>query len=416
MDNNILISIIIPAYNVEDYIEDCLNSVINQSLSDIEIICIDDASTDMTGKILNQYKNKDSRIKVISNSTNIGQGASRNKALEVAKGKNIYFLDSDDYLSSVNSLQIMYKTISDNEADMVCFASKAFSEIENLSDTYQFSAIKNKEYTGIYDGITSYLTLVKHHAYRSPAWLYLYSTDFIKTNNLYFLTGIASEDVSFAFDTHLVAKKVVIIDDILHCYRIRDNSQTHSKKRIYRVKSAEKNMKHFLSKIWSFNGTDKNIKKMYGLEYNNEIDFWKRRFDSCEYEEKLNYINSIDNYLIKDLFLKKVLNQEYLLPEIIMDNLKKKEIWLYGAGKYARKILHFLDSHGIEVEGIVTSNNLTKKFMGYQVFNFNSWNEPINALVIPAVSDIYREEIKNIIIARNKKLLFDISEYELKNI
>ena len=100
------ISIIIPCYNVEKYIKQCLESVVNQTLKDIEIICINDGSTDSTLEILREYENRDNRIKVISKQ-NSGYGASMNIGLETAKGEYVGIVESDDYVE-LNIFQTLY--------------------------------------------------------------------------------------------------------------------------------------------------------------------------------------------------------------------------------------------------------------------------------------------------------------------
>ena len=92
------ISVLIPSHNVEKYIRECLDSIVNQTFKEMEIICIDDGSTDSTLDILNEYALKDSRIRVYENKENKGVGYTRNYLLSLAKGKYIYFMDSDDYL------------------------------------------------------------------------------------------------------------------------------------------------------------------------------------------------------------------------------------------------------------------------------------------------------------------------------
>jgi glycosyltransferase involved in cell wall biosynthesis len=92
------VSVIIPVYNTEKYLRQCLDSVVNQTLKDIEIICINDGSTDKSLTILRDYASKDNRIVVINN-TNEGAGASRNKGLEISNGTYLVFWDSDDFLS-----------------------------------------------------------------------------------------------------------------------------------------------------------------------------------------------------------------------------------------------------------------------------------------------------------------------------
>ena len=95
--NNITVSVIIPVYNTEKYLEECLKSVINQTLKVIEIICIDDGSTDNSPDILKEYSEKDGRIRIYSQ-TNKGQGAARNRGIDLAKGEYVYFIDSDDFM------------------------------------------------------------------------------------------------------------------------------------------------------------------------------------------------------------------------------------------------------------------------------------------------------------------------------
>ena len=104
----IKISIIIPVYNTEKYLKKCLDSIINQTLKSLEIICIDDCSTDNCLHILKEYQLKDNRIKIIEQKENKGQGVARNLGLNIAEGEYIMFLDPDDWLE-LNALEILYK-------------------------------------------------------------------------------------------------------------------------------------------------------------------------------------------------------------------------------------------------------------------------------------------------------------------
>ena len=113
------ISVIIPVFNVETFLEECLNSIINQSFNDIEIICINDGSTDNSLEILKIYVSEDQRIKVI-NQKNSGQGFARKVGLKNANGNFILFLDSDDFLE-LNALELLYNNIQSNQSDVVLF-------------------------------------------------------------------------------------------------------------------------------------------------------------------------------------------------------------------------------------------------------------------------------------------------------
>ena len=116
MINNTLISVIIPVYNVEPYLHKCINSVLNQTFQNFELILVDDGSTDNSGIICDEYAHKDERIKVI-HQKNAGQSAARNNGFEISKGEYICFLDSDDWFSD-NALEIFYNLVKNNNVDM----------------------------------------------------------------------------------------------------------------------------------------------------------------------------------------------------------------------------------------------------------------------------------------------------------
>ena len=129
---NIKVSVIIPVYNVEPYLKECLNSIINQTLKDIEIICIDDCSTDNSYQILEEYSKKDNRIIILKNEKNTGgPSTARNKGIDLAKGDYLYFIDSDDYIEN-NFLEEMYNTAKEYNTDIV----SNLNIIENNNNNY----------------------------------------------------------------------------------------------------------------------------------------------------------------------------------------------------------------------------------------------------------------------------------------
>ena len=118
MENKILVSIVVPVYNTSKYLDECLSSLVNQTLKDIEIICVNDASTDNSLEILNSWAQKDNRITVIDSKVNMRQGAARNIAIKAAKGKYIGLVDSDDYIATTMYEELIVN--SDNgQADIV---------------------------------------------------------------------------------------------------------------------------------------------------------------------------------------------------------------------------------------------------------------------------------------------------------
>ena len=113
-------SIIVPVYNVEQYLAECLDSLLSQTYEDYEIICINDASTDKSYDILLEYSDNNKCIKVLNNDSNQGQSYSRNRGIKEAVGEYVLFVDSDDMLCP-DALSILNETIEENEVEMVCY-------------------------------------------------------------------------------------------------------------------------------------------------------------------------------------------------------------------------------------------------------------------------------------------------------
>ena len=187
------ISIIIPVYNVEKYLRECLDSCVNQTLKDIEIICVDDCSTDNSYKILEEYLQKDSRIRILRQEQNRKQGAARNKGLEVATGEYIWFVDSDDYIDT-KACQILYNAIKEFDVDLLCFSALQFTEKNNsrqFSYSHYFQGIQiNKVYypkTQCYEIQFSNLNVVP--------WAYITKTSAIQ--KFRFRENVWHEDIDF---------------------------------------------------------------------------------------------------------------------------------------------------------------------------------------------------------------------------
>lgn len=129
----ISVSVIIPVFNAEKYLSQCLDSIVNQTLTNIEIICVDDGSTDTSFQILKEYEEKDSRVIVLSKS-NAGAGTARNEGLKIAKGKYLSFLDADDFFER-NMLECAYGKAEQDNADICIFESDLY-DVVTKNGTY----------------------------------------------------------------------------------------------------------------------------------------------------------------------------------------------------------------------------------------------------------------------------------------
>jgi glycosyltransferase involved in cell wall biosynthesis len=223
-----LVSVIVPVYNVEQYLRECLDSILNQTFQDMEIICINDGSTDNSKVILDEYAQKDSRIVVI-NQENKGQGNARNAGLKVASGKYIAFVDSDDWIDK-EMLSSTVPFLADN-VDVVIFNVNIFGGIDEPMKKYFYTGFRGKSDL---DGSTIY------HCPATP-WNKIYRKDIIDKYEVLFPEGLLFEDNSFHWKYLMHAKKAYFMSQKFYNYRIRKGSTMT----IVKLRSARIN-DHFL--------------------------------------------------------------------------------------------------------------------------------------------------------------------------
>lgn len=218
------ISVIIPVYNVENYLKKCLDSVCNQTLTDIEIICINDGSTDNSLKILNEYEIKDERIKVISKE-NGGQATARNLGIKEAQGEYVSFVDSDDFIEPT-MLEKLYTKSKNNDLDIVmCKIATYDNQTHEIKDNvwyYMLGVFRDFEKDIFTHKDTKEFTCnIAVTPYNK-----IYKTSLLKDNNILFPEGLIFEDEKFFFDVYLRAQKVSIIDEFLYYYRVNRKGST----------------------------------------------------------------------------------------------------------------------------------------------------------------------------------------------
>lgn len=214
------VSVIIPVYNTEKYLRECLNSIVKQTLRDIEIICVDDGSTDNSLRILKEYEKKDARIKIIALKENIRQGGARNRALDIAKGEFIMFVDSDDYLelTAIEDLLLVYNT---DNPDVVV------ANVSNFSETTEYDEICNnfenyykklKKDTGIYPFNGDFLS------YRSGPVAKLFKKGIIDKFSIRFPEKLINEDEAFHWNYFSHVNNVYFLNKTIYNRQIHQNS------------------------------------------------------------------------------------------------------------------------------------------------------------------------------------------------
>ncbi len=218
------VSVIIPFNNVENYIEECLNSVLSQTLDDIEIILINDASTDRTLEIVEGYLQKDSRIKLININERKGQGFARNRGIEIATGEYIGFVDSDDFIEP-DMFECLYNSAKTNNTDISMCQVREYDDInENYitSDYYSLSCLSSFQNDVFSAEDTKNCILDINVA----LWNKIYKREYLNNIGEKFPEGFIYEDLPFFFGTYLPAKRIQIVWKNLYSYRINRKNST----------------------------------------------------------------------------------------------------------------------------------------------------------------------------------------------
>ncbi|WP_051258390.1 glycosyltransferase family 2 protein [Atopococcus tabaci] len=217
---NPLVSIIVPAYNVENYIEECVDSLLAQTYSPIEVIVLDDGSTDQTVKLLRSYEDT---ILLFENKENKGQGARRNQGMKIAKGKYLYFMDSDDWLEK-DAIEKLVKQMSKTDADLVRFNGTVFYEnsFETIQQEGRYDFSHQLVHQKVYAG--DELLHKNRKSFSASPCLYLIKKEVIDTHGLFFLEGVLHEDEYFTARLFSVVEKMTYLNEAFYHRRYRDGS------------------------------------------------------------------------------------------------------------------------------------------------------------------------------------------------
>lgn len=230
------VSIIIPVYNVEAYLTECLHSVVTQTFQDMEIILIDDGSTDQSSEIMKTFAEKDNRITIITRS-NGGVSAARNTGLHAASGEYILFVDSDDSIMP-NSVETLYCKSCETGNDLVignalwCYPGDNGRQVVFTERNEELNS-----QVGI-PGEMCYIKLMEfRNAFPPLVYLFFMKRELIIRNKLFFKEGIIHEDELWCIKAMLSASRVTLIDFNYYYYRQREGSLMNSDNKEFRIKS-----------------------------------------------------------------------------------------------------------------------------------------------------------------------------------
>jgi len=273
--NDTLVSIIVPVHNTENYLEECLDSLINQTLNEIEIIVVNDGSTDNSLKILEDYSKKDNRIKLI-NKENEGQSVARNVGLKHATGEYIAFVDSDDYID-LDAYEKLYYFMKVADTDMVvCNAVRFDSKNEHRAKLHRKSIPNNRSI------LSTNVLEMPNLIWDTGIWNKLIKKSFWDKHNFEYAPGRLYEDLLLATELHCAAESVGILSDVFYHWRIREKGDKSTTQNTAEVKNLK-------DRIFIANELTKLYKSKE--EYNELLPYHYKKY--IEYDLPI-FVNKVD--------------------------------------------------------------------------------------------------------------------------
>jgi glycosyltransferase involved in cell wall biosynthesis len=376
--NNIKVSVIVPIYNVEHYLCKCLDSLVNQTLKDIEIICINDCSPDNSLVILKKYAEKDNRIKIIDFEKNQGVSVARNSGLKIAQGEYIGFCDPDDYVD-LDFYEKLYALAKNKNTDI---AKATRKKIEVGSNTEIIEYMDKRIYKH------------KYYFYYN-FWTAIYGNKMLKKHKVKFPIGKSNaQDICFLNHAVIAANSVYILDNVFYHYVRRENS---SDSKIFSTKKANSVLSCIcliLNRMNRVAVQDMHYIVIYRIFFHNifhllfknsDEEFLKKvvktankYFYKCKFPKKLNLSKILDKPIIVALNQKNEKELFFLLQEwhkngcyskinIKEPSMQNRRLYVWCAGVDGSKVQLQCERRGWKISAFLDSNNSLKEFNGYKV-------------------------------------------------
>ncbi len=353
----IFFSIIVPVYNVEKYLADCLESILSQSYQYFEVICINDASTDRSYEILSSYAKQYDKIRIIENEVNRGLSCSRNRGIEIAKGDYILFVDSDDYIVE-EALEILEDVLKEHPVDILNFNYILKVESEYEKERKIKKCRIQKKDIAPKSGQRWFIEGINEDAVITMAWSKVYKRVFLQKCQLSFYEGLLHEDVLFLIQVFIEARNVLGIDESLYIYRKREGSITATKNeaRLDSLVIILGEIASVLKKNVLEAGMEAAVYKYFS---ETRLPWLRTLMMAFPEHNQLTIGTPGDQFLF--LILRNLLNeQSYQYIHInqeeqnIIRNFEKRII--YGAGNVCSELLQYCRNKNISIDYIAVSN------------------------------------------------------------
>ena len=408
MQKNIDLSVIITVYNISEYIGECIESVLVEHNINIEVILVDDKSTDNSLEICEKYVETDSRIVLIKNDKNLGITASRNAGLRAAKGEYSYVIDGDD-LVAPNACAKMVRLCKENNLDMLEFSADILYESEemkkySIDDEYY---IQKYMLNRIASGPELFADNQKNYDARwGNTCLRCVRTQFLQSRNLYFVEGLRYADGS-GFHLYMEAERVMIVPDVFYSRRVRANSQVTTKPRFYYLESLIILFTQELN-LWdrySFTPEVNRGIECYFQKTNRQIiDMYQQFKNESDYDYILFNDHPAAKYFFEYYLCNKPLCLNFLSDNDVEKYKSMKKVYIYGAGFYASQLSKVFDYYDIQYEYVITSiGDNARKIGSKQVHEVSEMDFQSDDMVFIAVAEKHQKEIVENLTAKGCK-------------
>jgi len=329
-----MVSIIIPVYNVDKYLDECLQSVLSQDYLSLQIICVNDGSTDSSQAILEEYERKYCNIEVYTKK-NGGLSSARNYGIDKARGEYVYFLDSDDKLADDNCISFMAQKMDDNKLDILCFDGVSFFEsedIKNKNHSYSNYYNRTKSYGLFESGYDLFIELLKDGNYRENVAVKCIRRALIVDNNIRFMDGMIYEDAYFTFCLVLSSKRAEHVKKDVYMRRVREGSITQKSISFYNVYSMFRGYVGILELIRKYDLEQDELVSKY---ISSLKDYLLELYYQINKEErkKVNNLNEWERYILESVISQSSIS-EYVFPYHLFH--QNSRVLLYGAGKIGK--------------------------------------------------------------------------------
>ena len=403
------VSVIIPVYNVEKYLPACLDSVLGQTLRDLEVICIDDRSPDRCGEILDRYAARDGRIRVIHMPENHGQGYGRNRGLERACGKYVYFLDSDDMIEP-EAMEELSALADRDGLDAVFFDNTDLFEDEELKKIYTPPLPRTGTYRdGVYVGSDLLDDFIRQNEWTCYPQRTFWRRSFLLEEGILYPENVKHEDEYFAFAGILAAGRTRYVRKRYFILRTRPGS-------VMTGGMSAKDLHGYLMNFYYMNrfvagrgadtfGAQKNILRM--LE--RATTLYAGMKDGCDLGEA--FAGEPDRTVFR-CFLSMMRDKscEYALDREVLDVIRRcRTVYIYGIRFTGQRFCEKLENLGdILIGGFLVKDpeGGPRVVRGRNVWGIDEVEIPEDAVVVAAVKQVFWEETRAMLEARNIRCVF----------